>query len=142
MSRVARRMPRNLDVIADPVLLARYRVIFSFEERLLEVPTRTPRQDLPDLPIPTDQMTLHVRRKHPLGWSIVVCAAGCVNMVIAGIPAELRRINPSLESKRQTSRGCVRHLCKAWVRLRYSGPREYSIVYLPGGNAMDSPSAR
>ena len=124
---VAGREAGDLDVVAHQVLGGGEAVVLALEELLLEIPARAPAQHAADVQVLAQDVPHHVLRLDALGGLLVVRAAGRVDVVIAGVPAHLRRIDPALEPERlrHAARSARGRCC---VFFRYSGPRVYSTV--------------
>src|SRR5207247_3820994 len=89
----------DLDVIVQQVGVARNCVVLSSEKLLLIVEARTPRQVAANLQILAEAMSHHVRRMNTFTRFGVMRAAGGVNVMVTGPPAELRGINPAFHFK-------------------------------------------
>src|SRR4051794_3958892 len=120
---MARRVARDFDVVSDAILGRRDAVVFPLEERLLEIPAGPPGEDASNLEVFAQDVAHHVLRVDAFGWTFVVGAAGGVDVVIAGIPAQLRRIDPPLEAEGQGLRTAV---------LNSEGLGSFSIFRPPG----------
>src|SRR5262245_56343644 len=70
------------------------------KELLLSIPAGAPAQHAADVEIFAEDVPPHVFRGHSLGRALVVGAAGCVNMMVAGKPVHARHVDPSLEVER------------------------------------------
>ena len=97
MTGVVRAESRNLDVVVQQVRPDRDFVVFAREKLFLVIETGAPGEIAPDLQILAQTMAHHVRRVDAFGWFCVVRAPGRVNVVIPRPPAELRRVDPTLE---------------------------------------------
>src|SRR5262244_2329773 len=78
MASMARWKTGYFDVIADQVILRRYRIVFALEESLLEIPTGPPREHIAHLEVLADDVAHHVLRENAFGGLFVVCATGSV----------------------------------------------------------------
>ena len=110
MTRMARREAGHLDVVVHQVIAIRQLVIFSLEELLLIVVRRSPRQDGADVEAFAEDVADHVLREDAFGGRLVVQASGGVHVMIAGVPAHARQIDPPLEphGRRTARRQCHR----------------------------------
>ena len=103
-------------------------IVLALEERLLEIPARTPAQHrLPTFRSSPRMWRIMSCRIDALGGLLVVRAAGRMDVMIARVPARLRRIDPALQAERQAPWA----RSPTWMRcifFRYSGPRVYSTV--------------
>src|SRR5260370_12628967 len=79
-------------------------MMLTAEKLLLIVEARTPSQHGSDVQLLTLNLTDHVLRSDTFGGILVVRTAGSVHVMIAGIPAVLRRIDPSLHRERHLVR--------------------------------------
>ena len=96
---VRRREAAHLDVVAHQRLRGRKGRWLSFEVLLLDIPTRPPGEDAANVEILADDVPHHVGRADAGGGIFIVRAAGGVDVVVAGEPAALRRLDPAFEAE-------------------------------------------
>src|ERR1700751_5990643 len=99
MAGVARWKSRNLYVVAHQVFFRRKRIVLAFEERLLEIPARTPAQHTAYFQVLAQDVAHHIRRIDALRGLLVMRAARGVNVMIARIPACFRWIDPTYQAE-------------------------------------------
>src|SRR5438874_10457616 len=99
MTGVSAREAADLHVVAHDVVLQRQLVDGTLEELLLVVPTRTPGEDAADVEVFADDMPHHVGGGDAFGGSLVVGAAGRVDVVIAGNPAKVGELDPAFHTE-------------------------------------------
>jgi hypothetical protein len=87
----------DFDVVAEQVWILGNLVHCAAKELLLVIETRAPCEIRADLQILTHAMADHVGRKHAFGRLHIMRTTGRVNVMIAGPPAELRRVGPTLD---------------------------------------------
>ncbi len=90
----------DLDVVAHQVVALREFVDVAGEELFLVVPARSPREHATDVEVFAENVPHHVFRLDALAGHVVVLAAGGVDVVVAGEPAVVGKLNPPLEPKR------------------------------------------
>src|SRR5260370_41661449 len=102
-------------------------MILTAEKLLLIVVARSPSQHGSDVQLLSLNLTDHVLRPDTFGGILVMRTARSVHVMIAGIPAVLRRIDPSLHRERHLVRahgGFLYLLCLMLVfRAHRTGPR-------------------
>src|SRR6516225_10024214 len=96
---MARWKARNLQVVMHQLVRFGMRIVLPCEEFLLVVVARAPRQHTAHVQSFALYLPRHVFRAHALSRVLIVRAASRMHMMIAGIPAILRGINPSLHLK-------------------------------------------
>src|SRR5690349_19409398 len=103
-------MAGDFDIVADAILRCGDGVVLALEERLLEIPSGSPGQDASDLQVLAEHVADHVPRVNAFGGALVVRAARGVNVMIAGVPTHLRRIDPAFEPESKRLRLRAGHL--------------------------------
>src|SRR5262249_26520880 len=71
----------------------------GIEVTLLVVPARAPAQAAADVEVLAQDVPHHVLGGDALGGALVVRAAGRVDVVVAGVPAARRRVDPALQGE-------------------------------------------
>ena len=84
-----RAEPGNLNVVVQQIRPDRNFVVLAGKKLLLIIEARSPGEVATDLQVFAQAMPQHVRRVDAFGRLGVMRAAGCVNVVVAGPPAEL-----------------------------------------------------
>src|SRR5207244_1059088 len=74
-------------------------VFLAGEKLFLVIEARPPRQITADLQVLAQAVTHHIQRVNAFGGIGVVGATGGVDVVVAGPPAQLRRVDPTLDLK-------------------------------------------
>src|SRR5262245_21926023 len=90
----------DLNVIPKQVGVLRNLVYLAAEKLLLKIEARSPGQVAADLKVFTHALAHHIGRRDAFSRFGVMGATGCVNVMIAGPPPQLRRIYPSLDLER------------------------------------------
>ena len=140
MAGVARREAGDLQVVVHQPRRRRQRMIDAAEELLLEVVRRPPGQHRREVERFAVDLRPHVFRPDALGRILVVRAAGRVDVVIAGIPAVLRRIDPAQQLKDQLGGAADR---EALASAECIPGRGVAVtVNCPAGRLMVWPSCR
>src|SRR5262245_45005914 len=96
----------DLDVVAHDVVFGREFVDGALEELLLVVPAGTPGEYAADIEVFADDVPHHIGRSDAFSGGFVVGAAGGVDVVIAGNPAEVGELDPALHAERFARFGC------------------------------------
>src|SRR5260370_30151760 len=84
---------------------------------LLVIPAPLPAQAAAAVETLAQCMPHHTLRGNALGWAFIVRAAGGMNVMVAGIPALSRRVDPALQLERLRVRGGGGHGDRALQRL-------------------------
>src|SRR5262245_32013808 len=100
---MARRKAGNFQVVAKQRRRRGHLVVLRLEELPLVVVARPPVQHGSNAQRFTEHVTHHVFGPNALRWTFVMAATGGVDVVVARIPSERWRIDPS--SKRELE-GC------------------------------------
>src|SRR5436309_13652653 len=100
--RMARGEARDLQIVAHQIRGSGQRMIFPLKEPLLKVVARPPGKDAADIQVLAQDMTHHIFREDSLRRLLIVEASGRMNMVISGIPASIRGVDPALQSECET----------------------------------------
>src|SRR6267142_723515 len=87
----------DFDVVAQDVWILRYFVILAGEELLLIVEAGPPGEIRADFQVFALNLADHIDGVHAFGVIRVVGTAGGVNVMIAGPPPRLGRIDPALK---------------------------------------------
>ena len=106
VSRVARRKARHLDVVVQQAIGCGERMVRAAEELLLMVVARPPRQHRADVQRFAAHLPHHVVGSDTLRRVLVVRAPRRVHVVVAGVVAELRRIDPAPQRHVDATRRC------------------------------------
>src|SRR4030095_5987199 len=85
----------NLQVVVHPAIGLRQRIVLPGEELLLIVVAGPPGQNGADVERFTQDLTHHVFGQHAFRRILIVRAAGGVNVVVAGKPAQTWRVSSS-----------------------------------------------
>ena len=99
----------------------------------LVVEARPPGQVAADLQVFAQAVAHHVLGVHAFGRVGVVRAAGRVDVMVAGVPAEQRRIDPAFDLVAERRPGSSPTV-SVFVSGIDSGPREQMMVYCPAGS--------
>ena len=97
MAGIVRAEARDFDIVTEQVGILGDFVHGPAKELFLIIETRPPSQIRAHFQIFAHAMPDHVLRPHPFGRLHVMRAAGRVNVMIAGPPAELGGIDPALD---------------------------------------------
>ena len=97
MSRVLRRKSGDLDVVPHDVILQRQPADVSFEELLLEIPARSPRQHATDVQVLAQDMSHHGLGGDALRRGFVMGATGGMHVMVARIPTQIGQLDPAFQ---------------------------------------------
>ena len=89
MPRVTGGEAGDFDVVSHDVARRGQRTDLPFEELLLVVPARPPRQHAADVEVFAEDVAHHVFGADAFGRRLIMGAAGGVDVVVAGVPAAL-----------------------------------------------------
>ena len=134
MSGVARREAGDLEVVVHQTRRRRQRMIAAAEELFLVVVRRPPGQHRCEVQRFADDLRPHVFRLHAFGRVLVVRAAGGVDVMIAGEPAVLRRIDPARQLEDQLHRAVDDEALASVADTRARGVTV--TVKSPGGSSI------
>src|ERR1700676_4715828 len=99
MSGVARWEPGNYQVVMHQPIRLREGRILAAENLLLVVVAESPRQYCADIQFLAEDLAHHVLRLHTFRGILVVRAAGGMPVMVAGIPAVFRGVDPALHGE-------------------------------------------
>ena len=99
MSGVARWKPGNLQVVMHQSIRLRERVILAAEKLFLVVVTGSPGQNCADIQFLAQDLAHHVIRFDAFRGILVVRTAGGMHVMVAGIPAVFRGVDPALHGE-------------------------------------------
>src|SRR6266480_3625427 len=124
MPGVAGRKAGDFQVIVKQAIRHRLRIIFPAEELFLIVVARTPGEHAAYVQLLALDLPSHVFGTNALRGVLIMRTASGVNMMIAGVPAVFRWVNPSCIWK-ETFSAAVSLILICFVCARYSGPSEH-----------------
>src|SRR5271165_2056653 len=106
---MARRKTRDLEIVMHELIGLRQRVVVARKELLLVVVIGTPRENGGNVEPLAENLPDHVLRQHSFSRVLVMRATRGVHMMVAGIPAILRGIDPAVEPERKLGGALVIH---------------------------------
>src|SRR2546428_12200820 len=109
MSRVAGGKSGHFQIVMDQLIGSGKRVVLSAEKLLLVVVAGTPSEYASNIERLALNLAPHVLGQNSLCRILIMRTPGGVNVMISGIPAELRRINPSLQLEGQLRGALLTH---------------------------------
>src|SRR5262245_42866435 len=98
VSGVTGRETGHLQVVVHPAIRLRQWIVLAREKLLLIVVAGSPGQYRADVERLAQDLTHHILGQHAFRGVLIVRAAGCVDVMIAGKPADAWWVDPSLES--------------------------------------------
>ena len=131
-ARFVRAKSGNLDVITQQIGILRNGIDFAGEKLLLIIEARTPREVRADFQIFAHALANHVRRVHAFGRIRVMRATGRMNVMIAGPPTALGRIDPAFHFEVELIALCASIVSVCRLRDRFRPARKLDRVFAVG----------
>src|ERR1700756_5250336 len=98
-------------------------MVLATEKLFLIVVAGAPSKDRADVQLLALDLARHIIRLHAFGRILVMRAAGCMHMMIPGIPMVFRGIDPALHGKRNLASACGSNFDVLGLWLVFGTPR-------------------